>query len=84
MPAENRGSYYKLHFTDKWFSAKVEMLVSRENISYMDAILELCTIYSMEPATAATLINNSIKQHVEKEAIELNIYKCGSKSLPGL
>jgi hypothetical protein len=48
----------------------------------MDAIIDLCEMYEMEPALAASLISKSIEQHVKDEAIELNMFKSKSESLP--
>lgn len=70
--------------TREWFSNKVETLVQKEHISYMDAVLEICEIYDMEPALGATFISPSIKQHIMVEAVELNMYKDSTSALPGM
>lgn len=68
--------------TKEWFSARVEALVKADKISYMDATLELCEVYDIEPALAASMINESITQRIENEALELNMYKRTSEQLP--
>ena len=70
------------HLSAEWFSKRVEAIVKSDRISYMDAIIDLCEMYEMEPALAASLISKSIEQHVKDEAIELNMFKSESESLP--
>jgi len=70
------------HLSSEWFSTRVEAIVKSDRISYMDAIIDLCEMYEMEPALAAGLISKSIEQHVKDEAIELNMFKSESESLP--
>jgi hypothetical protein len=70
------------HLSSEWFSKRVEAIVKSDRISYMEAIIDLCEMYEMEPALAAGLISKSIEQHVKDEAIELNMFKSKSESLP--
>ena len=68
----------------EWFSARVEQIVINDRLPYMDAVLDLCETYEMEPALAASLITESIEQHIKSEALDLNMYKEPSDSLPGV
>ena len=58
--------------TSSDFYTKIQALVNKTNLTYMDAILHYCDINGMEPETAASLVNTKLKAQVREEAENLN------------
>lgn len=58
--------------TPKKFAMKIEEIVSKGGISYMDAILDYCEKHQMEPDAIAPLISKPLKEKIEADARELN------------
>ena len=58
--------------TPKKFAIKIEEIVSKGGITYMDAILDYCEKNQMEPDTIAPLISKPLKEKLEADARELN------------
>jgi len=58
--------------TPKKFAMKIEEIVSKGGITYMDAILDYCEKNQMEPDTIAPLISKPLKEKIEADARELN------------
>jgi hypothetical protein len=58
--------------TPKKFAMKIEEIVSKGGITYMDAILDYCEKNQMEPDTIAPLISKPLKEKLEADARELN------------
>ena len=58
--------------TPKKFAIKIEEIVSKGGITYMDAILDYCEKNQMEPDTVAPLISKPLKEKIEADARELN------------
>ena len=58
--------------TKEKFCALVEQYAHDKNQSYMDAVLEVCKENSIEPDDTNSLLNMSIKDKIEYEAMELN------------
>ena len=58
--------------TPKKFAIKIEEIVSKGGISYMDAILDYCEKNQMEPDAIAPLISKPLKEKIEADARELN------------
>lgn len=54
------------------FSLKIEDIVARQNISYMEAIIDYCEQNSLELEVAATLLNPPLLSKIEDEAMNLN------------
>ena len=54
------------------FYIKIQELVEKTKLSYMDAVLHYCDQNGMEPETAAQLVNNKLKAQIREEAEELN------------
>jgi len=68
--------------TSKVFSERVEDIVCKDKIPYMDAILHCCDELDIEVESGAKLINNIIKQKIRLEASELNQLKEKINKLP--
>jgi hypothetical protein len=62
----------------KQFSEQVESKISK-GAEVIDAILEVCESYSLEPESAKRLLSDGLKQKLAAEASNLNLIK-GSKS----
>ena len=58
--------------TPKKFAIKIEEIVSKGGVSYMDAILDYCEKNQMEPDAIAPLISRPLKEKIEADARELN------------
>jgi putative NADPH-quinone reductase len=58
--------------TSSEFYIKIQDLVMKTKLSYMDAILHYCDMNNMEPETAAQLVNTKMKAQVREEAERLN------------
>ena len=58
--------------TPKKFAIKIEEIVSKGGITYMDAILDYCEKNQMEPDAVAPLISKPLKEKIEAYARELN------------
>lgn len=58
--------------TPKKFAMKIEEIVSKGGISYMDAVLDYCEKNQMEPDAIAPLISKPLKEKIEADARELN------------
>lgn len=64
------------------FSQNIENIVSRNNINYIEAIVDYCTSTGLEIEVAATLINQNLKSKIQCEAIDMNMLKIKSNKLP--
>ena len=58
--------------TSSEFYIKIQELVEKTKLSYMDAILHYCDQNGMEPETAAQLVNTKLKAQIREEAEVLN------------
>ena len=58
--------------TSSEFYIKIQDLVMKTKLSYMDAILHYCDMNEMEPETAASLVNTKMKAQIREEAETLN------------
>lgn len=58
--------------TPKKFAMVIESMVSKGDVSYMDAILDYCERNEMEPETIAPLISKPLKEKIEADARRLN------------
>jgi DNA-directed RNA polymerase alpha subunit len=60
-------------------SLTIEEIVKKKNISYMEAILEYTNEVDGEIEGIAKMLNKSIKDKIEVEAEELNMFKKSAK-----
>ena len=58
---------------------KIEEVVQKTEISYMDAVLEYAVNAGIEPEAMAKMLNQSIKDKIEVEAQGLNMLKKTAK-----
>ena len=58
--------------TPKKFAIKIETIVAKGGVRYMDAILDYCEKNQMEPDAIAPLISKPLKEKIEADARELN------------
>ena len=54
------------------FSQMVEELVKETRLSYIDAVVELCELENIDPEDVKKYLSDSIKEHIEAEARNLN------------
>lgn len=62
-------------------SSTIERMVSTRNISYMDAVIELCEEHSIDSTMIAKYLSRPIIENIEKEAMDVNLLP-RKKSLP--
>ena len=60
----------------------IESIVVKDNIGYLDAIVEYCEKNNMEIETAASHCNTKIKACLQSEASDLNLLKEKLTRLP--
>ena len=58
---------------------KIEEVVKKTEISYLDAVLEYANNAGLEPEAMAKMLNQSIKDKIEVEAQNLNMLKKTAK-----
>ena len=58
--------------TKSKFSKLIESVVIEKRISYMDAVLHLCEVHSLDPADMKKYISTVVKTKIEAEAMKLN------------
>jgi hypothetical protein len=61
------------------FSIIIETLVIEDRLSYVDAIVYWCESNEMDVETAAKLISPTLRERMERECVELNIFKGGAQ-----
>lgn len=65
------------------FSINIEMLVKKNNIAYMDAIIMHCEQTGLEVELAAKLVSSALKAKIQIEAEELHFLpKSNTAKLP--
>ena len=64
------------------FIRDVEDYVLKNNGTYIDAILEMCEKYEIEPQIAARFLTQPIIEKVAVEGIDINILKEKNSKLP--
>lgn len=72
------GSIIQLTAQGIDFNEKVICKAKSEGITYMEAIIDCCDQYGLEPESVAKLLSKPIKEKVESEAIEFNFRKSKS------
>jgi len=58
---------------------KIENLVQKTKMTYIDAVLHYCEENNLEPETAGQLIGGKLKQQIQEEAEELHLVKRSAK-----
>jgi len=61
------------------FMAKIEELVQRTKMTYIDAVVHYCEENKLEPETAGSMVGGKLKQHIQEEAEALNLVQKTSK-----
>ncbi len=70
-------------FMDKdKISKEIESHVQENGGSYIDAVLHICELYTIEPEQANKYLTKPIKEKLEMEGRELNIIKKKKSKLP--
>lgn len=67
------------------FSLAIETIVKDKNMPYLDAVLKYCEENNVEVESVARLLmskNSKIRQHIQREASDLNLLKEKLSSLP--
>lgn len=54
------------------FTQVVEDYVTSLNLSYMDAVIEACDSYNIDPQDVKKFIGPNVKKKIEAEAMNLN------------
>lgn len=59
----------------KVFSSEIESCVTKEKLSYLDAIIYLCEQKDLDPGKVTSFINKVVKEKLRAEAIDLRMLK---------
>ena len=59
----------------KEFSLKIESIVREKRTSYMDAIIDYCKEIDVDVGTINSMVNQSLKEKIKNEAINLKMLK---------
>jgi hypothetical protein len=62
------------------FISKVEYLVRNDNLTYVEAIMHLCSELDLDPEDIAKLISGPFKDKIEAEAIKNHTIKVKSNT----
>lgn len=54
------------------FSQMIESVASKDDVSYIDAVIHICEKYNLEIEDIKKYISNIIKEKIEVEAMNLN------------
>jgi hypothetical protein len=65
----------KPSITKEELRIQVEKLVSHDNMTYTEAIIEICERKEIDPADMAKLVKGPLKLKLEAEAMDRNIIK---------
>ena len=65
--------------TKKAFSEEVEHFARDLHMTYIDSIVHVCELRTIEPNKCKRLLSDSILSKVESEAMDLNIIPKGNK-----
>jgi hypothetical protein len=68
----------KVH-TQTTFSQEIEKMVRENKVTYFEAVCDYMSANNIEPESVPRLLNISIKQKIEAEAIDLNLLNRGKK-----
>jgi len=68
--------------TKKRFSIMVEKKAQQYSMQYIDAVLAVCEDRELQPEDVARLLNVTIKDKIEAEALMTNSIKGDSTQLP--
>ena len=68
----------KVH-TQTTFSQEIEKMVRENRVTYFEAVCDYMSANNIEPESVPRLLNISIKQKIEAEAIDLNLLNRGKK-----
>lgn len=65
--------------TKKKFTLMIEDLVKDKRMSYMDAVLQICSEREIDPLDVGSLISPAIKDKIHAEAITSHMMKGGNQ-----
>jgi hypothetical protein len=65
----------------KSFPVLIEEMVKESKLSYIDATLEVCDQYDIDPRDCKRLLNKSIKEKIERDALNSNQLKYKKRTL---
>tara|TARA_Y100000034_G_C6772701_1_gene344784 strand:+ start:368 stop:595 length:228 start_codon:yes stop_codon:yes gene_type:complete len=64
------------------FMKHVERAVLNGELGYIDAVLESCELFDIEPAIVAKFLPQPIKEKIESEGREYNMFSKNTSKLP--
>jgi hypothetical protein len=64
------------------FSGALARCVRDKSISYLDALVDVCSRNNIEPEVAATLLDPIMRERIQQEAEDLNFMKVKRQRLP--
>jgi len=70
----------EIAITKKRLIERVEFLVRRDELTYLEAIMQVCEDHEIDPEDIGKLIDGPLKEKIESESVQLNRMK-GMKPL---
>jgi len=64
------------------FVRHIEEVVLNGEVGYIDAVLECCELFDVEPVIAARFLPQPIKEKLEAEGREYNMFPKNTSKLP--
>jgi hypothetical protein len=64
------------------FEKCIENIVLNEGIGYIDAVLESCEEYDVDPTFVAKFLSKPLKEKIESEGREYNMFSKNTSKLP--
>lgn len=62
------------------FSSEIESIVSTENLTYIEAIIQYCEDNNLEIESVPKLLSKPLKERIKCEAINLNCLRKSSRA----
>ena len=59
--------------TSEKFALFIEQRVTRDKLTYIDAIIEFCSLHHIEPQLIVPFINDKMKSRIAEEAQDLHL-----------
>ena len=66
---------------NKSFPLLIEDEVKSKKLNYIDATLEVCKKFDIDPRDVKRLINKNIKEKIERDALDANALKYKKKTV---
>ena len=66
---------------NKSFPLLIEEAVKQKKLNYIDATIDVCKDFDIDPRDVKRLINKNIKEKIERDALNVNALKYKKKTV---